>query len=79
MRQVHPHNPIAITTEAAKALGIRNGARIRLVTPGSKKSDVAVGSLGSQHNEPTEYGTLTRVKNEEITDKLVHDGIVKFD
>ena len=42
LRQVHPHNPISINREDAKALGIRSGDAIRLVTPGSSVEGVAM-------------------------------------
>lgn len=46
LRQVHPHNPISINTEDARALGIRNGDRIRLVTPGNSVEGVAMARDG---------------------------------
>lgn len=42
LRQVHPHNPLSINREDAKALGINNGDHIRLVTPGSSVEGVAM-------------------------------------
>lgn len=42
LRQVHPHNPLSINKADAKALGINNGERIRLVTPGNSVEGVAM-------------------------------------
>lgn len=42
LRQVHPHNPISINREDANELGIKNGERIRLVTPGNSVEGVAM-------------------------------------
>lgn len=42
LRQVHPHNPLSINREDAQELGIRNGDKIRLVTPGSSVEGVAM-------------------------------------
>ncbi|WP_027994555.1 tetrathionate reductase subunit A [Simplicispira psychrophila] len=40
LRQVHPHNPVAVNRADAARLGIRNGDTVRLTTPG--KSILAV-------------------------------------
>ena len=42
LRQVHPHNPISINKEDAKSLGITNGERIRIVSPGGSVEGVAM-------------------------------------
>lgn len=42
LRQVHPHNPVSINREDAKELGINNGDRIRLVSPGNSVEGVAM-------------------------------------
>ncbi|MDO4682404.1 MAG: tetrathionate reductase subunit A [Lautropia sp.] len=42
LRQVHPHNPVSINREDAEALGIRNGDRIRVSTPGGSREGVAL-------------------------------------
>lgn len=56
LRQVHPHNPISINKADAERLGIRNGERIRLVTPGNSTEGVAMlrdgvmaGSIAIEH------------------------------
>lgn len=42
LRQVHPHNPISINREDAADLGIANGDRIELTTPGGSLQGVAI-------------------------------------
>lgn len=42
LRQVHPHNPVSINREDAAALGIANGDRIRITTPGASAEGVAL-------------------------------------
>ena len=42
LRQVHPHNPVSLNREDAAALGIRNGDRIRISTPGGSVEGVAL-------------------------------------
>lgn len=42
LRQVHPHNPVSIHPEDAKALGIRNGDKVRITTPGNSVEAVAM-------------------------------------
>lgn len=42
LRQVHPHNPISINREDGIKLGIKNGDKVRLVTPGNSVEGVAM-------------------------------------
>src|SRR5690606_35737339 len=42
LRQVHPHNPISLNKHDAARLGIANGDRIELSTPGGKQEGVAL-------------------------------------
>lgn len=42
LRQVHPHNPLSINRHDAAEMGIRNGERVRLVTPGNSVEGVAM-------------------------------------
>lgn len=42
LRQVHPHNPISLHQEDAARLGIANGDRIEVRTPGSSVQGVAL-------------------------------------
>ena len=42
LRQVHPHNPISVNRADAKAQDIRNGDKIRIVTPGGEITGVAL-------------------------------------
>ncbi|MGE8548402.1 MAG: molybdopterin dinucleotide binding domain-containing protein [Alcaligenes sp.] len=42
LRQVHPHNPISLNQEDAGRLGIRNGDRVRVSTPGGSVEGVAL-------------------------------------
>jgi tetrathionate reductase subunit A len=42
LRQVHPHNPISLNQEDAARLGIANGDRIEVRTPGSSVQGVAL-------------------------------------
>lgn len=42
LRQVHPHNPISLNREDAQALGVVNGDRIRVSTPGGSLEGVAL-------------------------------------
>ena len=56
LRQVHPHNPISLNVEDAKKLGIANGDRIEVSTPGAKiqgvalvRSGIAPGALAIEH------------------------------
>lgn len=46
LRQVHPHNPISLNKEDALALGIANGDRIRVSTPGGSVEGVAIVRAG---------------------------------
>lgn len=46
LRQVHPHNPISINREDAAQLGIANGDRIRVSTPGGRLEGVALVRSG---------------------------------
>lgn len=56
LRQVHPHNPISINREDAGRLGISNGDRIELTTPGGSlqgvalvRSGIARGAVAIEH------------------------------
>ena len=42
LRQVHPHNPISINREDAARLGIGNGQKIRVTSPGGSITGVAI-------------------------------------
>src|SRR5690606_41168601 len=42
LRQVHPHNPISLNLKDAKNMGIRNGDRVRVSTPGGAVEGVAL-------------------------------------
>ncbi len=42
LRQVHPHNPISVNREDAARLGIANGQRIRVTSPGGSITGVAI-------------------------------------
>ena len=42
LRQVHPHNPISLNKDDAQRLGIANGDRIELSTPGGSLQGVAL-------------------------------------
>lgn len=46
LRQVHPHNPISLNAEDAAKLGISNGDRIEVRTPGAKLEGVALVRSG---------------------------------
>lgn len=42
LRQVHPHNPVSIHPDDAQKMGIRNGDKVRIVTPGNAVEAVAM-------------------------------------
>ena len=42
LRQVHPHNPVSVNRNDAARLGIRNGDRIQVTSPGGTIEGVAV-------------------------------------
>lgn len=46
LRQVHPHNPISLNKQDAETLGIANGDRIRVSTPGGSVEGVALVRSG---------------------------------
>lgn len=46
LRQVHPHNPISLNKEDAAKLGIANGDRIRVTSPGGSVEGVALVRSG---------------------------------
>lgn len=48
LRQVHPHNPVSLNKKDAEALGIANGDRIRISTPGGSVEGVALVRSGIQ-------------------------------
>ncbi|WP_367068327.1 tetrathionate reductase subunit A [Oryzisolibacter sp. LB2S] len=46
LRQVHPHNPISLHRDDAQALGIANGDRIEVTSPGASIQGVALVRQG---------------------------------
>ncbi len=42
LRQVHPHNPVSIHRDDAQRLGITNGQRVRITSPGGSITGVAI-------------------------------------
>lgn len=50
LRQVHPHNPVAINKETAAQLGISNGQRIRITSPGGSIEGIALVRDGVQRD-----------------------------
>ena len=46
LRQVHPHNPVSLHKDDAARLGIRNGDRIEVTTPGASVQGVALVRSG---------------------------------
>ncbi|WP_284335847.1 tetrathionate reductase subunit A [Comamonas sp. NoAH] len=57
LRQVHPHNPISLNAQDAASLGIANGDRIEVETPGAKLQGVALVRSGiAQGAIAIEYG-----------------------
>ena len=57
LRQVHPHNPISLNKDDAAKLGIANGDRIEVSTPGAKLQGVALVRSGiAQGALAIEYG-----------------------
>ena len=57
LRQVHPHNPISLNKMDAGKLGIANGDRIEVATPGAKLQGVALVREGiAQGAIAIEYG-----------------------
>lgn len=57
LRQVHPHNPISLNAADAAKLGIANGDRIEVKTPGAKLQGVALVRSGiAQGAIAIEYG-----------------------
>ena len=42
LRQVHPHNPVSIHRDDAARLGIGNGQRVRITSPGGSITGVAI-------------------------------------
>lgn len=56
LRSVHSHNPVSINREDAKRMGINNGDKIRITTPGGSAIAVALvrngvfrGTIGIEH------------------------------
>ncbi|WP_343719321.1 molybdopterin dinucleotide binding domain-containing protein, partial [Achromobacter dolens] len=56
LRQVHPHNPVSINRQDGERLGLRNGDRVRIVTPGGSVTGLALlrdgiqpGAVGVEH------------------------------
>ena len=57
LRQVHPHNPISLNRDDAARLGIANGDRIEVSTPGARVQGVALVRGGiAQGAVAIEYG-----------------------
>jgi len=69
LRQVHPHNPISLNKHDAARLGIANGDRIELSTPGGKQEGVALvragiveGAVAIEHGYGhTQLGTVSHM------------------
>lgn len=67
LRQVHPHNPISLNKEDAARLGISNGDRIELSTPGGSlqgealvRAGIAPGAVAIEHGYGhTQLGTVS--------------------
>jgi tetrathionate reductase subunit A len=56
LRQVHPHNPVSLNQADAARLGIANGDRVELQTPGGRlqgvalvRAGVAAGAVAIEH------------------------------
>ncbi len=56
LRSVHPHNPVSLNREDAKRLGIGNGDKVRISTPGGSAEAIALvrdgvhsGAIGIEH------------------------------
>ena len=56
LRQVHPHNPVSINRQDGERLGLRNGDKVRIVTPGGSVIGLALlrdgiqpGAVGIEH------------------------------
>ena len=57
LRQVHPHNPVSLHRDDATRLGIANGDRIEITTPGASLQGVALVRAGiAQGAIAIEYG-----------------------
>lgn len=69
LRQVHPHNPVSINRQDAERLGIRNGDKVRIVTPGGAITSVVLvregvvsGAIAIEHGYGhTELGAREHV------------------
>ncbi len=69
LRQVHPHNPVAINRQDGERLGLRNGDPVRIVTPGGAVTGLALlrdgiqpGAVGIEHGYGhTELGARAHV------------------
>lgn len=69
LRQLHPHNPVSINRSDAARLGIKNGDKVRLVTPGGQMTAVALvrdgimpGAIAVEHGYGhTELGATSHV------------------
>ena len=68
LRQVHPHNPVSINRQDGERLGLRNGDKVRIVTPGGSVIGLALlrdgiqpGAVGIEHGYGhTELGARAR-------------------
>ncbi|WP_237173598.1 tetrathionate reductase subunit A [Paracandidimonas lactea] len=69
LRQVHPHNPISLNRDDATRLGIVNGDRIELATPGGAlqgvalvRAGIAQGAVAIEHGYGhTQLGTVSHM------------------
>jgi len=69
LRQVHPHNPISLNKDDAARLGIANGERIELSTPGGAlqgvalvRAGIAQGAVAIEHGYGhTQLGTVSHI------------------
>ena len=69
LRQVHPHNPVSINRQDGERLGLRNGDKVRIVTPGGSVIGLALlrdgiqpGAVGIEHGYGhTELGARAHV------------------
>lgn len=73
LRQVHPHNPISVNREDAQQLGIANGQKIRVTSPGGSLVGVAIvrdgimkGAIAIEHG----YGHWELGAREHLIDGL---------
>jgi tetrathionate reductase subunit A len=85
LRQVHPHNPVSLNRHDAEQLGIRNGDRVRIVTPGGAitsvvlvRDGIARGAVAIEHGYGhTELGARSHVIDDRTmpSDKALAAGV----